>query len=202
MSLTHICELMMINLVEIQTVYYMVAATGVLVAAIYYVMTLRTTQRNLKANLETRQAQFMSQISNELNSVENRMIYFELAAIEWTDWEDFENKYGSAGNKEAASRRLSLFGKLDNLGWLLKNGVLDADWVHSQFHGIVTPLWIKFKPWVLRMRDAFNSPTIMMGFEYLGEKILEIERVKAPKAVLPSDIKSMDLANKTKNIET
>jgi len=46
----------MVDLAEIQAAYYMVAATGVLVAAIYYVVTLRTTQRNMKANLETRQA--------------------------------------------------------------------------------------------------------------------------------------------------
>jgi hypothetical protein len=106
----------------------------------------------------------MSQISNELNSVENRMIYFELASMEWTDWADFENKYGSTGNQEAASRRISFLGKLDNLGWLLKNGMLDSDWVHSQFVGIVTPLWMKFKPWVLQTRDAFKSPTILGGY--------------------------------------
>jgi hypothetical protein len=47
----------MVDLAEIQAAYYMVAATGVLVAAVYYVMTIRTTQRNLKENLETRQTQ-------------------------------------------------------------------------------------------------------------------------------------------------
>jgi len=61
----------MVDLAEIQAAYYMVAATGVLVAAVYYVMTLRTTQRNMKANLETRQAQFMSQISEDLTSLES-----------------------------------------------------------------------------------------------------------------------------------
>ena len=35
----------MVDMAQIQTAYYMVAATGVLVAAVYYVMTLRTTQR-------------------------------------------------------------------------------------------------------------------------------------------------------------
>ena len=38
----------MVSIEEIQAAYYMVAATGVLVAAVYYVMTLRTTQRNMK----------------------------------------------------------------------------------------------------------------------------------------------------------
>jgi len=184
----------MVDLVVLQSLSYMAGALGVCVAAIYYVTTLRMSHKNLQQQLETRQAQFMSQISNLMSSVENRRIFLELTAMEWTDWEDFENKYGSTGNIDAASRRLSLFMKLDNLGWLLKNGFLDPDWVHSQFHGTVTPLWLKFKPFVMQARKAFKSPTIMIGFEYLGEKILEIEKVKAPEAVLPVDSKEMNIA--------
>ena len=44
----------MVDLAEIQAAYYMVAATGVLVAAVYYILNIRTTQRNMKQTLETR----------------------------------------------------------------------------------------------------------------------------------------------------
>ena len=54
----------MVDLPEIQTAYYMIAAIGVLVAAIYYVYNMRATRRTqelaLKSqqqNLETRQTQ-------------------------------------------------------------------------------------------------------------------------------------------------
>ena len=36
----------MVDLAEIQAAYYMVAATGVLVAAIYYVYNMRAAERN------------------------------------------------------------------------------------------------------------------------------------------------------------
>ena len=36
----------MVDLAEIQAAYYMVAATGVLVAAIYYVYNMRISQKN------------------------------------------------------------------------------------------------------------------------------------------------------------
>jgi hypothetical protein len=56
----------MVDLGEIQAAYYMVAATGVLVAAAYYVLNIRTNRRNqeltLKAQqmtLETRQADIL-----------------------------------------------------------------------------------------------------------------------------------------------
>jgi len=181
-------------MLDVQTIGVLVTAASVSIAAIYYMLTLKTNQRNFSMNLETRQSQFMSQISDEINSLENWKIVWELLGMEWTDWEDFEKKYGSSGNPEAAARRFSLFSKLDNVGWLLKNGMLDPEWVHSQFHMNVTILWLKFEPQIIQMRKAMRSPTILMGFEYLGRKILEIEKVKAPDALLPTNLKDTNIS--------
>jgi hypothetical protein len=181
-------------MLDVQTIGVLVTAASVSIAAIYYMLTLKTNQKNLSMNLETRQSQFMSQISDEINSLENWKIAWELLGMEWTDWEDFEKKYGSSCNPEAAARRFSLFSKLDNVGWLLKNGMLDPEWVHSQFHMNVTMLWLKFEPQIIQMRKAMRSPTILMGFEYLGRKILEIEKVKAPDALLPTNLKDTNIS--------
>jgi hypothetical protein len=51
-----------IVLVDVQTVGVLVTAASVSVAAIYYIFTLRTNQKNLKMNLETRQAQLFMQM--------------------------------------------------------------------------------------------------------------------------------------------
>jgi hypothetical protein len=42
----------LVTIEEIQAVYYMVAATGVLVAATYYVLNLRVSQRNQELKLK------------------------------------------------------------------------------------------------------------------------------------------------------
>jgi flagellar biogenesis protein FliO len=47
----------MVDLALLQSISYMAGALGVCVAAIYYVMKLRTKQTNLKTTLETRQMQ-------------------------------------------------------------------------------------------------------------------------------------------------
>jgi hypothetical protein len=47
---------------DVQTIGVLVTATSVTIAAIYYVMTLRASQRNMKTNLETRQAQLFMPI--------------------------------------------------------------------------------------------------------------------------------------------
>ena len=84
-----------------------IQASGIIVGVAYYILNIQNNQRNQQLQLETRQSQFMSQISNEINSIENWEIVGELLSMEWKDWEDFEKKYGSTGNPEAASRRFS-----------------------------------------------------------------------------------------------
>jgi len=81
-------------MIQIEYLALILTGLGIIVSILYYASVLRNANKTQQIQLETRQAQFMSQISNELNSVENRMIYFELSAMEWTDWADFENKYG------------------------------------------------------------------------------------------------------------
>jgi len=44
----------MVSFEEIQAAYYMVAATGVLVAAVYYILNMRVAQKTSKQTLDTR----------------------------------------------------------------------------------------------------------------------------------------------------
>jgi len=60
----------MVDLVEIQAAYYMVAATGVLVAAGYYVLNMRTQTRTREAQL------FMQSFNIWLTQIMDR--YLEL----------------------------------------------------------------------------------------------------------------------------
>jgi hypothetical protein len=78
----------MVDLAEIQAAYYMVAATGVLVAAIYYVLNMRATQRNLKANLDTRQAQILMNLYERWSEPEFQNAWRDIQTWEWRDYED------------------------------------------------------------------------------------------------------------------
>ena len=55
----------MVDLALLQSVSYIAGALGVGVAAIYYVMTLRVTQRSMKNTLETRQIQMFMNIYSQ-----------------------------------------------------------------------------------------------------------------------------------------
>ncbi|MCX6654088.1 MAG: hypothetical protein NTY03_03080, partial [Candidatus Bathyarchaeota archaeon] len=87
----------MVTIEEIQAIYYMVAATGVLVAAVYYIL-------NMRATLQTRQAQLFMHLYDrmsqpELSSIINNIRY----NLKWSDPDDFWRKYGAETNLEEYS---------------------------------------------------------------------------------------------------
>ena len=121
----------------------MVAATGVLIAAIYYVYNIRVTQRNMKQTLETRQAQFMMQLNERMTNTEVMKEHLELMNMEWTDLDDFERKWGSGGNIEAAAKRFNLWWRLDFVGDLLQRDLVDREWLYKHFSTVVLMQWFK-----------------------------------------------------------
>jgi len=99
----------MVSIEEIQAAYYMVAATGVLVAAGYYVWNMRQTIENRKAQLFT---QMTSMFLNE-NWVENTS---SLLRLQFTDFEDFARRYDSGVNPDHYKKRALVWNYVETLG--------------------------------------------------------------------------------------
>ena len=164
----------MVDLAEIQAIYYMVAATGVLVAAAYYVMTLRTTQRNSKSALETRQAQLYMQIYNEFKSKEMSeadydIIHLELRTID--DWKRLlEDKTRYAAWNQWA-------GYYEGIGVMVRENLLEVRFVAELFSGPFIWFWEKFRPMFTMMRRELNFPRAGVEMEYLYDKIMEYSRM-------------------------
>ncbi len=174
----------MVDLAEIQAAYYMVAATGVLVAAVYYVMTLRAQQTNMKQTLETRQAQFMMQLNESMTNVEVYKNWIELMNMEWTDLDDFERKWGSGCNLDAAAKRISLWWRYGNLGQLLRRDLVDRDWLYRAFGNMVLQQWFKWEPIIMRIRKLFNDPQYGAEFEYLAKEMIKMDEQKGIKRII------------------
>ena len=96
----------MVTMEEIQAAYYMVAATGVLVAAVYYVMNIQTNKKNQELSLraleqaaqtqrqtlDTRQAQLLMSLYQKWSESEFQNAYNEIQSWEWRDYEDYMEK--------------------------------------------------------------------------------------------------------------
>ena len=157
----------------------MVAATGVLVAAVFYILNLRISQRSqelsLKAQqqtLETRQAQFFMQMRQQLNNEDAMGRWIKLMNLEWVNYDEYEKKYGTDSNPEMAATRLGTLYEWNGVGYLLRKGVIDRDAAYAICNGVSGSwLWRKFEPAIREMRVIYNMPDAFVDLEYLAVEV-------------------------------
>ncbi len=92
-------------MVDAQTISIIFAGVSIGVAALYYTLTLRNTQRAQQLQLETRQAQLFMQAYSKFIDREFQKSFFEIVhQWEWDDYDDFMAKYGLKTNSEETSK--------------------------------------------------------------------------------------------------
>lgn len=170
---------------------------GLLVGIFYYVTTLRNAQKTRELalknqeltlqsqeltrkaqeqSLETRQAQLFMQIYRDMSSPEHYIRTNELYEMEWEDYSDFENKYGSENNPENYALRFSTWSWFNGVGLLVKAGLINVSTVHDLMRTTILWQWEKFKDVIRKQREVYNMPTNFEGFEFLAnEMVKEVE---------------------------
>ena len=156
----------MVDLQTIQEAYYMVAATGVIVAAIFYILNLRETVRNRKITLTTT---FMEPFSSK----EGLRDFIELSSMDWSDLEDFKKKYDSRVNPENFVLRMSMWNRCEKVGQLYREGMLDLGTIVSGGNAWIQYMWAKFKPVIEMYRGSDFGPYSYRDFEYIAGKLVE-----------------------------
>ena len=171
----------MVDLAEIQAAYYMVAATGVIVAAIYYVL-------NMRATLETRRIGLMDSITNRIVNSEGCRDYFELLRYDWSDYQDFERKYGSENNVLAAGKRYAHWNSFNSIGAMLRKGILNADDLYNTGLSAAPFLWGKYKPIIEEVRRRYMGQGFLRDFEYLSREMVRIAKQMDPDYSFPETL--------------
>jgi hypothetical protein len=171
----------MVDLSLLQSISYMAGALGVCIAAIFYVLNLRVSQRNqelmLKAQqqtLETRQAQlfmgiYQSLISSYLSEAEYQ--HFNIECRDVNDW----NKIMS--DKEQYKVWNSYGAFLEGIGVLVHENLIDVRLPAMLCSGTINWYWEKFGPGIKQVREALHFPRIMIEFEYLYGKVNEYAKL-------------------------
>jgi hypothetical protein len=193
-------------LVDAQTVGVLVTAASVTVAAIYYVLNLRISQRNqelslktqelaLKSqqqNLETRQAQLFTSIYQNWSNPEFQNAWYDII-FTWkcSDYDDFMEKYGPYKNLGAWTRRAAIGTHLEGVGVLVKKGLVDVHMVDDLMSGYIIGYWEKFGSVTNEMRRVLNSPTFSENVEYLYNEVKRIYVEEHPGLGTPSLVPSV-----------
>ena len=177
----------MVDLAEIQAAYYMVAATGVLLAAVFYILNLRISQRNqelmLKAQqqtLETRRLGLIENIASRFTSEESLKRMIELMNYEWTDYADFEKKYGTYGNVEAAAKRNTQWSNINAIGMMLRKGIVEVEDLYVLGLWGIVFFWEKYRPIVEENRRRYGTKEAWRDMEYLAGEMLKYMQSKDP----------------------
>ena len=178
----------MVDLAEIQAVYYMVAATGVLVAAVYYILNLRVSQRNqeltLKAleqsakaqqqTLETRQAQIFLNVNDRIQSQEFLSAWTKVIRTPWATWEEYSRLYHD--DKEFRDAEQLVQGIYESLGVLVREGLLPIRMVALLMCGMTRLYWEKHIPVIDEGRRVTGSRRLYSENEYLYGELMSYVR--------------------------
>jgi len=151
----------MVDLIEVSAV---VAAAGVLVGVIYYVLDIRSQTKLRKTDLIVRL--FSNMISKDWLEA-----WEEVRDREITDYNDYKEKHGFVD-----ANQVYLF--YDQLGRLLQKGLIDIDSLPLET-GQINQAWEKLKPLLEGGRKRFNEPKLGSGFEYLHNEVKKREQQQA-----------------------
>ena len=178
----------MVKIEEIQAAYYMIAATGVLVAAVYYVMNLRVQQENMREASKNRKIALTNTLLQTLTSEAGLKRYISLVSMEWKDWADFDRKYDSKVNEDNFVTRALFASNCSNIGYLLKEGVIDFESVYQLCGEEIMDVWLKLKPVHYRFVETGNyGKDSFVYFEYLAREMIKMKAVRDPSYKGPSD---------------
>jgi hypothetical protein len=177
----------MVDLTLLQSVSYIAGASGVCVAAIFYVLNLRISQknqeisqRNMKTTLETRKLQFVTSITNQLLSEEGQKRFGELLNMEWKDYDDFEKKYGSDYNMDNYAKRMSVWNTYNTLGMLVREKLIEPEVLYSITGTNPLLMWSKFKDLIAEWQKRYGGGDTLSDFKFLSNEILRIALSKDP----------------------
>lgn len=155
-------------MIDIQTISVSLAALGILVAAMYYTLTVRNQNR-------TRQAQLFMQIYSVFRTEEFQDNITEILSWKWNDYDDFLEKYGPKTNPKAWRALGSVAGYFEGIGLMVNEKLIDISLVENLMSTHIIIFWEKINPLSIEFRRDFNRPQIDVWKEYLYNEVKKRE---------------------------
>ena len=171
---------------------YIAGALGVCVAAVYYVINLRISQKNqelmlksqessvktqelaLKAQqqaAETRQAQLFMQVFGRFHDQEFWRNYTTISRKKWKTYDDFSRGWS---DPDLAAMTLSVNTYFEGIGVLVRRGLLSPELVSDLLSGPLVIWWNYQAEFIKEYRVRTNWPQSVEGMEYLYNEVMKV----------------------------
>lgn len=157
----------MVDITEISAV---VAAAGVLVGVVYYVLEMRQQTIIRKTSLMITMYQW-------IQSREYQEAVRELWNSPFNNYEDYVKRYGTWTSEATIHRAImTACSPVDMVGTILFRKQIDIFFVYDIWgSGSIKMLYEKVKPIIKGLRREFNEPSLFIGLEYLHDELMKKE---------------------------
>ena len=160
------------DLAEIQAAYYMVAATGVLVAAGFYILNLQTQRKNMRMSQETRQIQLLLDVGESIEETYRSIkLHVAMRDAKWENYEDYRRQIQDERNAELNTYRNIKFQRFHVSGLMVRDGLIVVATFVEYNSDSVVEIWRQYRDVILTTRKAYHLPTWLAGMEYLAEEV-------------------------------
>jgi len=150
----------MVDLTEISA---MVAAAGVLVGVVYYILDMRHQSK-------VRQTDLAIRLHSQVCTKEFMEALHKLLSAEYKDYNDFVKRYGDVRSENPVPIAFGMVCMyLEGNGVLLHRKLVDIDLIRDLFN--VVSWWEKLKPIIYGVREERHLPEYYEWFEYLANEM-------------------------------
>ena len=142
--------------------------------------------------LENRRIEMLDNIAVRVSSEDAVKNYYELMNCDWTDYADFNRKYGSENNLESTGKRVSRYHSYNRMGMMMRRGLVDVDELYDLMGPGVVFFWEKYKPIVKETRRRTSGPDYCRDMEYCAVEMLKFMQSKDPSFRIPKTLTRYD----------
>ena len=146
---------------------FVLTGIGLTVSILYYSNALRNAQRTREMSLRAQKTQIFLQIYGTMNQERIERVN-EIMVWEWTDTEDFQEKYGDRWSEVEA-----ILQRYNGLGLLAQQDQVDLDHIYGLIILPVRGMWRKFKEIIAHRRELYEVPELYAGLEFLYHEIMK-----------------------------
>ena len=157
----------MSEVVDITEISAMVAAAGVLIGVVYYILDMRNQSRIRKTDLTMR-------LNSWWTAEETVKQWARTMDLEFKDFQDFTKKYGMPFSEKPEHIALLItVNHFDAMGYLLHEKMIDFELVGNL---PIISTWERVKPVVEGLRKRVSRP-LLPWFEYLYNEMKKREQL-------------------------
>jgi hypothetical protein len=152
---------------DVTSISAVVAAIGVLVGVVYYILDMRHQSK-------MRQTDMVMRLYATFGSTEFQNAYQKWQSLEFKDFEDFLKRWQS--DSEVRSTVYSVGTFFEGIGVLLHRKLIDIDLVDDLLTVPTIETWKRYEPLIATMRVHYDRPEAWEWFEYLYNELKKREQ--------------------------